>query len=103
PSKRACFFLQQELSLQLKETSFAPKIYSIESFVETISELEIINHTQLLFEFYEAYKEINPVEPIESVVSWSSPLLSDFNEIDAHLVDTDDFFSYLSNIKEVEH
>lgn len=106
PSKRACFFLQQELSLQLKETSFAPKIYNIESFVETISELEIINHTQLLFEFYEAYKETNPlesIETIESVVSWSSPLLSDFNEIDAHLVDTYDFFSYLSNVKEVEH
>src|SRR5690606_20446554 len=32
-----------------------------------------------------------------------SPLLSDFNEIDAHLVQPDEFFSYLSTIKEVEH
>lgn len=106
PSKRASYFLQKQLSNELQKTSFAPEIYSIESFVEIISELRICNHTQLLFIFYEAYKEITDpekVEPIESVAAWASPLLSDFNEIDAHIIDTDNFFSYLSNIKEVEH
>ena len=106
PSKRAGVFLKNYISKQLNKTIFAPKILSIEEFVETLSDLKYANNTELLFEFYNVYLKHTPkdqIEPFDAFSKWAQMLLQDFNEIDRYLVPTNHVFDYLNAIKELEH
>src|SRR5690606_2123299 len=81
PSKRAGVFLKFHLSTALQQTAFSPEIVSIEEFVESISGLQYIDNTKLLFEFYRIYIRITPKEHIEtfdSFTTWAQLLLQDF-------------------------
>ncbi|GGW24846.1 PD-(D/E)XK nuclease family protein [Arenibacter certesii] len=105
PSKRAGTVLRTTLAKTANKTCFAPKIYSIENFVEHISELETANSTEQLFTLYKAYLTLEAEEKdnFSSFTKWGQILLQDFNEIDRYLIDTKDIFSYLADIQEINH
>ena len=105
PSKRAGGFLKNELRNNSTSTQFAPKIISIEEFIAEISELSIIDNTELLFKSYQAYLQTSSIvekDNFEVYSSWATTLLSDFNEIDRYLVEQDVFFDFLKSIKTLE-
>ena len=94
-----------EIKNNTSTTSFAPKICSIEEFVEEVANLKIIDSTELLFKSYEAYLQtpaISHKEDFESYSSWALTLLNDFNEMDRYLVEPKPFFNYLASIKTIE-
>jgi len=96
PSKRSCIFLKQEFKQQLNKATFLPTIYSIESFVQELAELNALDTTHLLFEFYKVYKSVEAKSDSFDVFSeWARTLLQDFNDIDAYLIETDSFFATL--------
>ncbi|WP_053990508.1 PD-(D/E)XK nuclease family protein [Mangrovimonas sp. TPBH4] len=106
PSRRAGIFLKHQLSKHSTHTFFAPEIVSIEEFVETLSDLQYITNTELIFEFYEVYLQLTEKENQESfdeVSKWAQMLIQDFNEIDRYLIPPAKIFDYLSAIKEIEH
>ncbi len=106
PSKRAGVFFTNYLSKAVHKTIFAPEIVSIEEFVETLSDLKYTSNTELLFEFYEVYCNMTPLEQTETFDTfskWAQLLLQDFNEIDRYLIPTDSIFDYLKEIKELNH
>ncbi|WP_459210165.1 PD-(D/E)XK nuclease family protein [Aquimarina rhabdastrellae] len=107
PSKRAGLFLKKELAnYYKKQTLFAPNIISIEDFIAELSDLQLIDNTETLFEFYEAYLGVNmsqPKEDFETFSSWAQTLIYDFNEIDRYCIDHHSFFSYLSSIQDINH
>ncbi|NER14303.1 PD-(D/E)XK nuclease family protein [Leptobacterium flavescens] len=106
PSKRACTFLRNELLKKNKKTVFGPTLYSIEDFVQELSGVRLVQNTVLLFEFYQAYLEINPEEEKDEFYvfsKWATTALQDFNEIDRYLIPPDGIFSYLSSVKELNH
>lgn len=106
PSKRAGVFLRNEIATNASKTIFAPTIVSIEEFVEELSQLQKINNTELLFEFYTIYKAQTPkeqVEIFESFSKWAQILLQDFNEIDRYLINPLTIFDYLSAIQDINH
>lgn len=105
PSKRAGGFLLHEMRNTFGTTHFAPRICSIEAFVEELSNLKIIDSAELLFKSYEAYlgtEGISEKEDFESYATWANTLLNDFNEMDRYLVEPAPFFGYLSSIKTLE-
>lgn len=105
PSKRAGGFLKKELKTNITRTQFAPKIISIEEFIAEISELTIIDSTELLFKSYETYLNTSSIlekDSFETYSGWATTLLNDFNEIDRYLVDQSVFFDYLKSIKSLE-
>ena len=106
PSKRACGFLLNHLKSSADKTFFPPKISRIEDFIQEISNLKIIDPTELLFESYKVYLKVisnQEKDSFEVYSSWATPLLNDFNEIDRHLISTNSFFNYLSTIKNINH
>jgi hypothetical protein len=105
PSKRAGGFLLNELKKNTNSTQFAPRICSIEEFIEDLSNIKIIDNTELLFKSYEAYLNTDTIpdkEDFETYSTWAITLLNDFNEIDRYLVDPIPFFGYLASIKTLE-
>lgn len=106
PNKRARIFLLEALKRQLTETVFAPKIISIEDFVQNVAGIRSIDTIELLFEFYTIYLGITPKEKqqsFETFANWAKTLLQDFNEIDRYLLNPAHVLTYLENIQEIEH
>ncbi|NNE03867.1 MAG: PD-(D/E)XK nuclease family protein, partial [Eudoraea sp.] len=105
PSKRAGLFLLQYIAKTTKDTLFAPKIFTIEEFVEYLSGLKYASQTQLLFELYTVYRNTssNNEDSFYSFSKWATTLLQDFNEIDRYLISSGKIFSYLSAIQETTH
>ncbi|RAV28500.1 PD-(D/E)XK nuclease family protein [Sinomicrobium soli] len=106
PGKRAGIFLKKELQSRSTKTAFAPEIYSIEEFVQEISGIRLMSNIQLLFEFYNIYRDLTPGEQQEDFNSfsrWAQTVLQDFNEIDRYLIPPEAIFSHLSAIKEMDH
>ncbi len=105
PSKRAGGFLLNQLKSETSKTQFAPRICSIEEFIEDLSNISIMDNTELLFKSYEAYLKTDSIsekEDFETYSSWAITLLNDFNEIDRYLVEPKPFFGYLASIKTLE-
>lgn len=106
PNKRAKLFLLEELKKKSTLTFFAPQIISIESLIESISQLRSLDVIELLFEFYTVYLEITPVEvahDFERFSNWAKTLIQDFNEIDRYLINPNEIFSYLLEIERIKH
>ncbi|MEI6864922.1 PD-(D/E)XK nuclease family protein [Flavicella sp.] len=104
PSERAGVFLKEEFKKQIDQTTFLPKVVSIEKFIESISGYHKMESVPLLFEFYKVYLEVEQSNPesFDVFSQWASIAIQDFNEIDRHLVDAEDLFSYLRDIKRIE-
>ena len=105
PSKRAGRFLMHELKHKTEATQFAPRILSIEEFIEEIANLDIIATTELLFKAYAAYLatgSIKEKESFDTFSTWALTILNDFNEIDRYLISPKNFFTYLADIKTLE-
>ncbi len=105
PSRRAGTFLKNSIAEQAKQTVFAPEIFSIESFVEYISGLSYATVTEQLITLYQAYLEVveGDKESFYDFNKWARTLLADFDEIDRYLIPHHKVFSYLSDIKEIDH
>jgi len=57
PTRRAKLFLKKYLSRHAGKTIWSPGIFSIEDFVYSLSEFEIIDPVYLQFELYRIYLE----------------------------------------------
>ena len=105
PSKRAVTFLKNEFK-HLKESLWLPDIIDIISLVEKISGSRIIDQNESLLLFYQSYNKLSDnqeQESFEKFCSWAPQLLSDFNELDRFLIETDAFFKYHKELKELSY
>lgn len=106
PSERTGIYLKKSLKEGLKgKVSFLPRIVSIENFIKEISGFESLDQVSLIFEFFkiynQEYKGNNP-DTFERFIGWATIVIQDFNEIDRHLVDAKDIFSYLTDIQKIK-
>lgn len=102
PTRRAAFFIKQELALATDRPIISPQVEAIEDFVENISSLKVADSVSLLFELYETFKEIDPNIQFDRFMGWASVLMSDLDRIDQYLIDTKYLFDYLTEAKAVE-
>jgi len=105
PNKRAGLFLKNIFKQQLEQTTFLPRIISIEEFVKEISGFEVLDTVGLIFEFYGIYLTYTPkqeADSFESFAKWAAILLQDFNDLDSNLFDTAAILAYLSDSKRIE-
>ena len=58
PSKRSVVFLKKYLSEKITKPIFLPQFYSIEEFIEKISELKVIDNVSLQFYLYKSYLKV---------------------------------------------
>lgn len=106
PNKRARIFLIEALKRQIDANIFAPKIISIEDFIQDIAGIRSVDSIELLFEFYEVYLQITEKEKQQSFelfANWAKTLLQDFNEIDRYLIEPSHVLSYLKDIEDIKH
>lgn len=106
PSERAAVYLRDALKQELVgKSTFLPKIVSIENFIKEISGFESMDQVSLIFEFYKVYRATfkgSDFDSFERFIGWATIAIQDFNEIDRHLVDAKELFSYLTDIQNIK-
>ena len=103
PSRRAGLHFKTELAKQIKQTFWAPQIQSLDDYIIDLHELTPIDPISVHFELFSCYCQLFE-EPgsFDVFHSWSSQVLSDFNEIDRYLLPSELVFKNLKDIKEIE-
>ena len=104
PSRRAVGELQKMLSIDARIEENKNNILAIDDFITVFSGFARAESLELLLEFQLLFKENIKDENFkkDNLLSWLPILLRDFNQIDQNLVDTEQFFKNLADIKKIE-
>lgn len=101
PNRRSGLFFRKFLGRTVEKDMIAPLILSIEDFMFNASKLIRAEPLALMLELYRAYRNTTTEEPrpLDQFMGMGKSILNDFNETDLYLVDADDIFTHLSDIK----
>ena len=105
PNKRGGVFLKEHLRNLSGKTTWSPSIISAEDLVEELSGLVCPDNISLTLNLFRAWTSLehHRDENFREFLKWSSTAIHDFNEADRHLVNTDDLFRNLREIKHIEN
>jgi RecB family exonuclease len=105
PSRRGAVFLKRYLGEVYGTTTWLPTIISSEEFIETLSNLSVIDEHELVCRLYDSYVAVygTGAESFDSFLKWGQLILQDFNEIDRYLADARQLYENLRSIKEIEN
>ena len=107
PGKRSIVFLKKYISEIVQKPFFSPTFFSIEDFFQSLTGITPAKPEEQLLILYKIHLELlkeqktEEIVPLHEFAGNAQLMLSDFNEIDAALVDTTVLFSSLSAIKEL--
>lgn len=102
PTRRAALIFRKKFAQRLDKPSWLPSVMAIEDFINSFSSLRVAEDVELLFEMYEVYKQFFPDVPFEKYFHWGEMMLNDFNEIDLQLVNADQLFANITELKQIE-
>src|SRR5438046_2591314 len=103
PNKRPESYFLKALSNRISSPIEAPKIYSIENFIQAHSGLKPADNLELIFTLFAVYKKLQPDEEFEDFYSWGNLLLKDYDDIDRYMVNAGKLFKNLSAAKTLEN
>jgi|GEM_PF-6102500 len=104
PSRRAGVFLRRQLSSEAGKALWAPAIITIDDLMLCLSGVQVPDRQALLIALYRLHCDQDgaDAEPLESFLSWAGTFLSDLNDADLSLVDTDALLADLVSIRRME-
>ncbi|MFK7786176.1 MAG: PD-(D/E)XK nuclease family protein, partial [Crocinitomicaceae bacterium] len=106
PSERLKKYIASSLYKEYGHAIIAPKMITIDQWVKGYSPETVIDQTRALLRLFEIQlKNAKTIEDasFDEFFTWGTILLSDFNEIDRYLLDADQVFRNLADIKEIEN
>ncbi|MEM9897094.1 MAG: PD-(D/E)XK nuclease family protein [Bacteroidota bacterium] len=102
PNKRAGLFLKKHLATKIQSPVWSPTVLSLEDFLFQFSAIKKVDQLTLvarLFSSFRKYQEVK--EDFDSFFSWGEMLLRDFEEVDHHLVNPKQLFTYVKDDREI--
>ena len=105
PSQRAKKYLQRSLFQFHNKPLFSPKIITMDAWIKESSNRIVIDSTRLSFELFAVHNQIpsDLNKGLDDFLKWDKMVLSDFDEIDRHLLPSEDLFKNLKEIKDIEN
>lgn len=106
PNKRAALFFKDYFEKQAKGTVIIPETMTIGAFNETFSSKPIADHIELMCMLYSAYSRVlarrgQQPKDFDRFAFWGNMMLTDFDDIDAEMVDAKSLFENIVNINEI--
>ena len=104
PNRRSCTFLERELDLAAEKAYFMPEIITITDLVTRLSGLTAVTPIEAMFKLYKCYVGMSGNEnyPFDNFVYWANVVLNDFNDVDMYLVDPEQIFTNVKELKEIQ-
>jgi hypothetical protein len=103
PNRRAGVFFISYLQKELSGTVIAPCITQVNELFQEHSDLWPGERLQLISHLYKIFREHTETsESFDDFYYWGEVLLSDFNDIDSYLIEAEDIFTNVSDLKEID-
>ncbi len=103
PNKRAGIFMNQQLAACSDRPVWAPNYRTISELFHSLSEYTLCDDITAVCELYKAYTaNIENAETLDQFYGWGEVILSDFDDVDKHMVDAQKLFLNIRDIKEIE-
>lgn len=100
PNKRAGLFFNEYLASQSDTPIWSPTYISISELFRNLSSMEIGDSIKLVCELYKVFRiHTKSTETLDDFYFWGELLLSDFDDADKNMVDTDALFRNLQDLR----
>ena len=102
PNKRAGLFFNEYLAKLSDRPLWSPAYVSISELFRSLSSLQTGDNVKLVCELYKIFREVTQrKESLDDFYFWGELLISDFDDADKNLVDTQKLFSNLQDLKNI--
>lgn len=110
PNKRSLTFFRHYLKSCAKEEStfIEPKTSTISDFISEFSDFVEASRYDILFTMYNEYRRIaaeinreSEIDDFDRFIFWGDMLISDFNDVDRYLVNPDELFRNVTDLREI--
>ncbi|WP_165021364.1 PD-(D/E)XK nuclease family protein [Dysgonomonas sp. ZJ279] len=103
PNRRASIFFQHYLSQIAKKPIFSPEVLTVTDLFEKLSPYKKADRIEMLFMLYDIYIQISKsTETFDEFLYWGEMLLNDFDDVDKYLVDAEQLFRNIYDLKEID-
>lgn len=103
PSQRAIRYIQRALFDTFNRPYFSPNFLTIDVFTRSFVDFTPVDQVELLFRFFDIYKQLGHSDDFETFLNWAPMLVSDCNDIDRYMVDAEQLFKNLRDVRELEN
>ena len=104
PGRRAGLFFTAYLNEMVESSMLAPEIITINELISSVSGLQQADQIALVLKLQEAYSRVTGhQEPLDEFFFWGEILLSDFDDVDKYLLNADDLFQNIADLKDLEN
>lgn len=102
PNKRASLFFNEYLSAQAEHPIWSPTYISISELFRKCSDLNVGDPVKLVCDLYKVFKEESGSnEALDDFYFWGEMLISDFDDADKNMADTETLFSNLKDLNDL--
>ena len=102
PNKRAGLFFNEYLAKEADAPIWSPAYVSISELFRSLSSWEAGDPVKLVCELYKIFRqETQSTETLDDFYFWGEMLISDFDDADKNMVDTDKLFSNLQDLRSI--
>ena len=102
PNKRAGLFFNEYLAKESERPLWSPAYLSISELFRQSSGLLIGDPVKLVCDLYRTYIEVTGSdEPLDNFYFWGEMMISDFDDADKNMADTDALFSNLKDLNDM--
>jgi hypothetical protein len=103
PNRRAGIFFQHYLSQIAGHPIFSPEILTVTDLFEKLSLYKKADRIEMLFLLYDIYIRVSSsTETFDEFLYWGEMLLNDFDDVDKYLVDAQQLFRNIHDLKEID-
>lgn len=104
PGRRAGIFLRKYLAKALGAAYWSPEMLDMGGFMERLTGIRQASSMEMLFQLYRIHQDLMGPEAgsMEDLLQWAPVTLRDMSEVDAHLLDLDNFYRDFNNYHEIE-
>ncbi len=104
PGRRAGVFFTAYLNELIEKPVLSPEIITINELIGSLTGLQQADPVSLVLKLQDVYaRETGHQEPLDEFFFWGEILLADFDDIDKYLLNADDLFRNISDLKELEN
>ena len=102
-NQRPALFVKQYMRELFGETFIMPKTLVLDDLVAELGDVDILPNEFLLFELYHIHHKINTSDhrTLEQFIPMADMMLADFSEIDRYMVNVQDIYGNLHDIKKI--
>lgn len=104
PGRRAGVFFTAYLNELVEKPILAPEIITINELISRLTDLQQADPVSLVLKLQEVYSKVTGhQESLDEFFFWGEILLADFDDIDKYLLNADDLFRNIADLKELEN